>query len=105
MASNKVCCEETKVEATIDLNDRDYLNDILYSEKHLVSSTITALTEASNDKLQKEFLNFFNTVEEIQSETYEMAWNYGWYILEEAEKTKIKEKAKELQKKLDELSN
>ena len=29
--ANKVCCDEVKVESTIDLNDRDYLNDILSS--------------------------------------------------------------------------
>lgn len=104
MASSKVCCDEIKVEATLDMNDRDYLNDLLYDEKGLVSNTVTALTEASNEKLQKEILNFFNIIDEIQASTYELAWNNGWYILEEAEKTKINQKAKELQKKLDELS-
>ena len=104
MASSKVCCDEIKVEATLDMNDRDYLNDLLYDEKGLVSNTVTALTEASNEKLQKEILNFLNIIDEIQASTYELAWNNGWYILEEAEKTKINQKAKELQKKLDELS-
>lgn len=105
MANNKVCCDETKVEATIAMNDRDYLNDILYNEKSLVNNIATALTEASNDKLHNEILNIFNTTKDIQAETYEMAWNFGWYTLEEAEKTKINQKTKELQKKLDELSN
>lgn len=104
MANSKVCCDEKKVEATLDLNDRDYLNDLLYNEKSVLSNTTVALTEASNEKIQGEFLNFFSTIDEIQATTYELAWNNGWYILEEAEKTKIKEKAKELQKKLDELS-
>lgn len=105
MANNKVCCDEIKVDETIDLNDRDYLNDILYNEKTITVNTITALTEASNEKLQKEILDIFNTVYKLQSETYELAWNFGWYTLEESEKTKIKQKEKELQKKLDELSN
>lgn len=103
--ANKVCCKETKVEATIELNDRDYLNDILCNEKNILSNTTIALTEASNRKLQKEFKDFFDTIEEIQRDTYEIAWNYGWYSLEESEKTKVNQKAKELQKKLDELSN
>ena len=104
MASSKVCCDEIKVEATLDMNDRDYLNDLLYDEKGLVVNTVTALTEASNEKLQKEILNFFNIIDEIQASTYELSWNNGWYVLEEAEKNKINQKAKELQKKLDELS-
>ena len=33
--ANKVCCEEVKVSASIEMNDRDYLNDILASEKDL----------------------------------------------------------------------
>ena len=103
--SSKVCCEETKITASIDLNDRDYLNDILYNEKTILVNTATAATEASNDKLKDEILKFFDTIETIQRETYELAWNNGWYVLEEAEKTKMNQKEKELQKKLDELSN
>lgn len=103
--ASKVCCDEVKVESTIDMNDRDYLNDLLYDEKSIVVNTATALTEASNDELKEDILKFFETVEQIQRETYELAWNNGWYVLEESEKTKINQKSKELQKKLDELSN
>lgn len=103
--ASKVCCDEIKVDSTLDMNDRDYLNDLLYDEKGIVVNTATALTEASNDKLKDEILKFFEIVEQIQRETYELAWNNGWYVLEEVEKTKINQKDKELQKKLDELSN
>lgn len=104
MANNKICCDETKVEATLDLNDRDYLNDILYNEKTITINTATALTEASNEKLQKEIFNIFETVKNLQAETYELAWNLGWYTLEEAQDTKVKQKEKELIQKLDEFS-
>lgn len=104
MSNNKVCCDEVKVEENLDLNDRDYLNDLLYNEKSILSNTITALSEASNESIREEFLDFFNIIDKIQSTTYELAWNNGWYTLEQAEKTKINQKAKELQKKLDELS-
>lgn len=103
--ANKVCCEETEVAKTKEMNERDYLIDILISEKDITKNMCVALTEASNMKLHSEFLEIFDVVEEIQAEAYELAWNNGWYSLEEAEKTKIKEKEKELQKKLDELSN
>lgn len=103
--ANKVCCDEIKVQSTLDMNDRDYLNDLLYNEKSIVVNTATAITEASNDKLKDEIFKFLETVEQIQRETYELAWNNGWYVLEEAEKTKINQKDKELTKKLDELSN
>ena len=103
--ANKVCCKEQKVECTCYQNDRDYLNDILASEKSLLQNTSTALMEASNASLHKEIDGFFNTIKELQREAYELAWNNGWYTLEEAEKTKKEKKQKELQKKLDEIKN
>ena len=104
MSNNKICCDEVKVEATIDLNDRDYLNDLLYNEKSILNNTVTAITEASNQDIRKDFLEFFDIIDAIQSTTYELAWNNGWYKLEQAEKTKINQKVKDLQKKIDELS-
>lgn len=103
--SNKVCCEETKVSQTIDFNERDYLNDILNSEKEIVKNMCISLTEASNKTFHDELNSIFTTVLELQQEAYELAWNNGWYKLEEAEKTKLNQKEKELQKKLDELTN
>jgi len=103
--ANKVCCEQTKVDATKDMNERDYLVDILSSEKDITKNMCIALTEASNTKLHSELLEIFDEVEQIQAEAYELAWNFGWYSLEEAETNKISQKHKELQKKMDELSN
>ena len=103
--SSKVCCEETKVTCTVDMNDRDYLNDILNNEKCILVNTATALTEASNDKLKKDIIKFFEIIEQLQRDTYELAWNNGWYVLEESDKTKVNQKLKDLQKKLEELSN
>ncbi|HIS19093.1 MAG TPA: spore coat protein [Candidatus Coprovivens excrementavium] len=102
---NKVCCEEVKVQAAITFNDRDYLNDILNTEKELTKNMCTALTEASNKELHNELYSIFTNVIDLQQEAYELAWNNGWYKLEEAEKTKISQKQKEIQKKYDELSN
>lgn len=101
---SKVCCKETKVECTKLMNDRDYLTDVLASEKAITVNTATALTEASNAKFHDEILEIFDTVDQIQAEAYELAWNNGWYTLEESPKTKINEKASSLQKKLDEFS-
>jgi len=103
--SKKVCCEEVTVEKTKEMNDRDYLVDILSSEKDITKNMCVALTEASNSKLHEEFFEIFETVAALQEEAYLLAWNNGWYTLEEAENTKISQKEKELQKKLDELSN
>ncbi len=101
----KVSCEETKVEKTKEMNDRDYLVDLLASEKDVTKNMCIALTEASNNNLEEELYDIFNTVLDIQSETYEMAWNYGWYKLEEAESTKINQKLKDFDRKISEFEN
>lgn len=103
--STKIACDKVEVEAIKEMNDRDLVVDLLSSEKAITTNTATALTEASNDSLHNEILDFFDTVKDIQAETYELAWNFGWYTLEEAETTKIKQKEKDLQTKLDELNN
>ena len=103
--ASKVKCEETKQEATKCMTDRDFLNDILASEKGITSNTATSITEASNRNLAALFLDFFSITEELQREAYELAWNNGWYTLEEAESKKIKEEVKNLTKRIDELSN
>lgn len=103
--AKKVCCKETSVDATKNMNERDYLVDILSSEKDITKNMCVALTEASNEKLHSDFKEIFDTVESLQREAYNLAWNKGWYTLEEAEQTKISEKQTELQTKLDEFSN
>lgn len=100
---NKICCKEVKCECIKEMNNRDLLDDILASEKAITTNTSIALIEASNDKLEQEIFEFFETVLQLQREAFELAWNNGWYTLEEVQKSKIGEKAKSLQKKYDEL--
>lgn len=101
---NKVCCKETKCECINEMNDRDLLDDVLASEKAITTNTSIALVEASNNTLEQEIFEFFETSLQLQREAYELAWNNGWYTLEEVQKTKLGEKAKSLQKKYDEFS-
>lgn len=103
--ANKVCCETVDVDKTKEMNDRDYLVDLLSSEKDITKNMCVAITEASNKDLRDAFFEIFEEVASMQEEAYILAWNNGWYSLEEAEEKKIKEKVKELQKKLDEFSN
>ena len=102
--SNKVQCEETKVSKTPFQNDRDYLNDVLATSKSITTNTALAIIEASNVTLRNEFKRLFETFETLQRENYVLAWNKGWYTLEESEKTKIKEATKNLSTKLEELN-
>lgn len=103
MASEKVKNKETKVPTTCELNDRDYLLDVLETIKNMNSNMAIALNEASNNKLYKEFLEITDEISFAQRELYELAFYKGWYVIEEAKETKINEKRTNLEKKLTEL--
>ncbi|MBQ8193670.1 MAG: spore coat protein [Bacilli bacterium] len=102
--SGKICCEEVTVPQELEMNDRDLLNDILYSQKQITVNTITALTETSNIVLHDEIEKIFEDVEKLQRKSFELAWNKGWYTLEEVGVTKIKESITNLNTKLEELN-
>lgn len=102
--ASKVKCEETKQEKTKCMTDRDFLYDILTTEKEIIKNTVGAVTEASNRKLENLLLEFFDKTEALQRDIYETYWSYGWYELEEAENKKMKEATKKMNQRMEELS-
>lgn len=105
MNNNKVCNNETKVPKTKEMNDRDYLNCVLELEKNMSNNLSTSLNEASNDVLFDELYNMFDEVKNNARDAYILAFQKGWYKLEEAEQQKITEKQNCLQQLFDELNN
>ena len=105
MNNNMICNTETEVSKTLELNDRDYLNCVLEIEKSMASDLNTFLNEASNDRLFNDVYDIFDEIKTNARDTFLLLFRNGWYKLEEAEKTKINQAKKALQKKLDELSN
>lgn len=101
----KICCEETKVQTTECMTDRDYLNDVLASLKQITQNTSIAMYEASNNELKNKIKNIFEEVEKLQRETYEIAWSNGWYSLEKAQTTKLNETYNNLKKRYNELED
>lgn len=101
----KVACPENKVQTTECMTDRDYLNDVLSSLKQITQNTAIAIYESSNIDLKNKLKNIFDTVEQLQRETYELAWNNGWYNLEKAPTTKINETYNNLNKRYNELED
>ncbi len=102
---NKVTNPKVEVPQTTEMNDENYLNDLLESLKNMVNNYSYALNEASNETLFKELFHMFLEIKESQRTLYELAFQKGWYTLEEAEKTKVSEKAKMLAKELEEFQN
>ncbi len=101
----KIGNEQTKVSKTIKLNDRDYLNDILATEKAIGVNTSIALNEASNEKLYTKIKEFQNDINNCQHSLFELAFSKGWYTLEESESNKVKTAKQNLKTLLDELNH
>ncbi|MFC4387118.1 spore coat protein [Gracilibacillus marinus] len=82
--SNKVQNPETQITKTTAMNDRDFINDILATEKYLTQAYSTALNEASNQTLYQDILHIFEDTQNCQRELYNMMFKHGWYSLDKA---------------------
>lgn len=103
MNENKIGNPKTEVPQTPDMNDRDYINDILETEKNMSVNMTIALNEASNEKLYEELFDIFKDIKEKQRELFEYMFKQGWYTLEKAEDTKITQTYNQLEQKYQEL--
>ncbi len=101
--NNKIQNPKTQVEETIEMNDENYLNDMLETEKNMSVNMTYALNEASNENLFDEIYEMFNMVKESQRTLFELAFKKGWYCLEKAEENKIIEEYNKLTKSIEQL--
>jgi spore coat protein CotF len=86
---NKIQNPESTVPKTPEMNDRDFINDILSYEKYMTDSYSVALNEASHEALYQDLLAVFNETQNMQRELYNMMFKKGWYALEAADAQKM----------------
>jgi spore coat protein CotF len=89
MNNKEICNPKTEVPSGMFLNDKDCATCLLTCLKDLEKNYTIAMTEASNEKLFKKHSETFKLVAELQRKTYELMFKNGWYILEQAENSKI----------------
>lgn len=102
--NNKVQNQKTMVPANSEMNDRDFINDMLETEKNMSVNFTYALNEASNEELFNEIYTMFESIKESQRALFELAFKKGWYSLEKAEEMKISEEYNTLNTLLNELN-
>ena len=100
----KIDEKKSKIKKDTSLNDLDILNDTLLSFKFLVDNFAVALNEASNKFIYDKFKLQFDELSKTQQTLFQLAFQKGWYTLEEADKSKINEAIKQNTKKQTELS-
>ncbi len=101
---NKIMNPKVEVAAGIELNDKDYITDLLSCLKSMTKDFTVALTEASNEFIYNKYFSMFQDIINLQRETYEIMFRHGWYCLEKAENSKIEQKTNMLTQEFQSLN-
>ena len=88
---------ESPVQKTPKMNERDFTNDLLSTEKYMTDSYSTFLNEASHQALYQDVLNIFTETQNEQRQLYNIMFQKGWYKLEPAEQQKLQQKYQQFQ--------
>lgn len=102
--NNKISNPKTDVSKGINLNDKDYINELLSCLKEMEKNLTIAKTEASNENLYNEYKQICEEISSLGRRTYEIMFKNGWYELEKAQNEKITEKYNMLNTKLQDLN-
>jgi spore coat protein CotF len=94
---NKIQNPAVQIEKTRQMNDRDFTNDMLATEKYMTDAYSTALNEASHRSLYQEILSIFNETQNCQRELFELMFKKGWYSFEAAETQKLQQSYQQFQ--------
>ena len=101
--NNKVQNPKIELDSSIEMNDENYLNDILETEKNMSVNFTYALNEASNETLFNEIYEMFKQIKEAQRNLFQLSFRKGFYTLEKAETNKINEEYNTLLNKFNEI--
>lgn len=102
--NNKVSNPQVEIPKSTQMNDRDFLNNLLEIEKNMSDNLSIALNEASCDKLFNAEFILFTETKGMARDLYNMLFECGWYCLEKAEANKIHEVLNEFETKFDQLT-
>jgi spore coat protein CotF len=94
---NKIQNPETQIPKTPQMNERDFLNDVLTTEKYMTHSYSTFLNEASHNSLYQDVLNIFTETQNCQRELYNLMFKKGWYKIEAADQQKLQQSYQQFQ--------
>jgi spore coat protein CotF len=88
---------ESPVPKTPQMNERDFTNDLLTTEKYMTDSYKTFLNEASHQSIYQDVLDIFTETQNEQRQLYNLMFQKGWYKLEPAEQQKLQQKYQQFQ--------
>lgn len=68
-----------------EMNDRDFINDILTQEKYLTFGFNTGLNEMQNPQLHQTIQQILNDAHQSQMKLFDLMFQKGWYKMKTAE--------------------
>lgn len=80
--STKIQNPKTQVPETPLMNDRDYINDILATEKYMTNNYSVAMNEASHQALYSDLEQIFIDTQQCQRDLFNLMFEKGWYSFE-----------------------
>jgi len=102
---SKVNNPASEVPSGKEMNDENYLKDMLDTIKAISGNMGILTSEASNETLVNKLEPICKDIKNAQRKLFELIFKNGWYVLEQAEQNKIDEKITELNTKLEELNS
>ncbi len=82
------------------MTDKEFLMDVLEMEKNMAVNMTYALNEASCDYLYKELFKMFEAISKTTKDLFTLAYDTGYYTLEEETKSKIEKAIASLDQEL-----
>ncbi|SDZ64211.1 Spore coat protein CotF [Evansella caseinilytica] len=76
---SKIANPKTQVPETPQMSDRDYINDMLATEKYMTDAYSTAMNEASHDQLFSDIQQAFTESQRCQRDLFNLMFKKGWY--------------------------
>ena len=71
------------------MNDKELTHDLLSSEKQIVSSYSTGITESSCTNLRNTLINNFKSAQDIQYKVFDKMKARGWYVTKDAPTSEV----------------
>lgn len=81
----KIQNPKTQVPESPQMSERDFLNDILSTEKHMVDSYAIAMTEASHSQLYQDIHSIYDETIDCQRDLFDLMFRKGWYSFDAAQ--------------------
>lgn len=86
-----------QIPKTPDMNERDFLNDVLATEKYISDNFNIFAREASNNELHGQVVQILNETHEAARSVFNMMFQNGQYKLTAADPQQIQQAAQQFQ--------